>query len=213
MLSVAHRFGNDQHLLARAATERVDVVECDVHLSRGRLEVRHHKSLGRLPWLWDRWELMRRPAAPLTLDQVLDALPEGVVPMVDLKGVGRTGAAVAALLAARPARPVIAASRWWRGTLPFVGLPQVTTVLSARGRTERFLLLRRLSRGPLPGGVCLHLSQLSPAVVAALHERVPLVLTWPVEDLTALARAREVGVDGVISKDLALLRQVRSLSG
>ena len=34
-----------------------DLVEADVRLYRGRLEVRHLRTVGPLPILWDRWQL------------------------------------------------------------------------------------------------------------------------------------------------------------
>jgi glycerophosphoryl diester phosphodiesterase len=54
---VAHRAGNDLELLRRAERVRPRLIEADVHLYRGRLEVRHLKTLGPLPVLWDRWYL------------------------------------------------------------------------------------------------------------------------------------------------------------
>ena len=45
---VAHRAGNDLALLRRAERVRPRLIEADVHLFRGRLEVRHLKTLGPL---------------------------------------------------------------------------------------------------------------------------------------------------------------------
>jgi glycerophosphoryl diester phosphodiesterase len=44
--------------------------------------------------------------------------------------------------------------------------------------------------------------------VADLHRGTDLVMAWPVDTPEALARARQVGADAVISKDLDLLRGV-----
>jgi glycerophosphoryl diester phosphodiesterase len=52
-LRVAHRAANDPDALAAAAAAGADLAEGDVHLRRGRLEVRHAKSLGPLPWHWE----------------------------------------------------------------------------------------------------------------------------------------------------------------
>ena len=54
---VAHRAGNELARLRAAEALRLPLVEADVHLFRGRLEVRHRKTLGPVPILWDRWEL------------------------------------------------------------------------------------------------------------------------------------------------------------
>ena len=60
MLAIAHRSGNTVAGLRSALDLGVDLVEADVHAYRGRLEVRHLKSMGGLPWLWDRGEIVHR---------------------------------------------------------------------------------------------------------------------------------------------------------
>ena len=62
---VAHRAGNDLELLRCAARARSRVIEADVHLYAGRLEVRHLKTLGPFPVLWDR-AITFAPADPAT---------------------------------------------------------------------------------------------------------------------------------------------------
>ena len=49
---------------------------------------------------------------------------------------------------------------------------------------------------------------LTPEVVAELHRGTEVVMAWPVDTPEALAQARRLGVDAVISKDLDLLRGV-----
>ncbi len=49
----------------------------------------------------------------------------------------------------------------------------------------------------------------SSAVVTELHERVEVVMTWPVNDETALAEVLSRGVRGVISDEADILRTVR----
>ena len=44
-------------MLRRAEALEPCLVEADLHLRRGRIEVRHLKTLGPLPLLWDRWRL------------------------------------------------------------------------------------------------------------------------------------------------------------
>jgi hypothetical protein len=55
-------------------------------------------------------------------------------------------------------------------------------------------------------GVSVRLSLLTPPVVAELRARTQLVMTWSVDTSQALATARRLGVDAVVSKDLAMLR-------
>lgn len=205
LLAVAHRAGNSLPALAAAVEVGADVVECDVHVSRGRLEVRHSKALG--PWLWDRgpWELTSRRAPQLELSALLAATDATL--MLDLKGVGAVGRRTAELLRASSPRPVLACSRWWPSLEDFAGLAGVRPVLSARGRGDLARLRRRVRVRP-PYAVSLHGSLLSAAVVAELHERVELVMTWGVDDLATLDRVVGLGVSGVISSSSEVLRAV-----
>ena len=52
-LAIAHRAGNHPELLLAAEDLGADVIELDVLRHQGRLEVGHHKTIGRLPVLWD----------------------------------------------------------------------------------------------------------------------------------------------------------------
>ena len=213
LLAIAHRAGNDLAALRAAVELGVDVLEADVHVRAGRLEVRHSKHLRPLPVLWDRGpaglELTRTSAPQLELDAVLAALDGSTAVMLDLKGPGRVGARVAELVhAAAPGAPVIACSRWWPGLAPFAALPWVRPVLTARSALELRRLRRRLAVGPQPWGVSLHRSLLTPTVVAELRERVEVVMTWGVNDLAALADVVDLGVNAVISDEAEVLRRV-----
>ncbi len=65
----------------------------------GRLELRHLKTLGPLPVLWDRWRVTGARAPRLQLSDVLRSLRPGTGLMLDLKGIDpRLPASVAAAL-------------------------------------------------------------------------------------------------------------------
>jgi glycerophosphoryl diester phosphodiesterase len=222
VLAIAHRAGNSLAALRAGIDVGADVLEADVHAHRGRLEVRHHKSMGPLPWLWDRhgpgllpsprdrWELMRA-TEQLQLRELLDAAEGGATLMLDLKGVGRVGPAVVRLLHARsPSAPVIVCGRWWPSVDVFTGREWARPVLSARSRTELTKLRRRVQRGPAPYGVSVHSSLVSREVVDELRRRVDVVMTWPVNDDQALDQVIAAGVNGVISDELDVLRTVVS---
>ena len=83
---VAHRAGNDLDRLQRAQELGLGVVEADLHLYAGRIEVRHLKTLGPLPVLWDRWTLASPWAPRLRLDRLLASVRPGTELMLDLKG-------------------------------------------------------------------------------------------------------------------------------
>jgi glycerophosphoryl diester phosphodiesterase len=218
LLAVAHRAGNSLAGLHGAVRLGADVIEADVHHYRGRLEVRHLKTMGPLPWLWDRWELRSGSAPRLGLGELLTAADRGITFMLDLKGRHVTGgdAVVRALHEYAPGRPVLVCSRYWPALTPFRQLPWVRTVRSARTRAELSVLLRRLDRTADPGhGASVHRSLLTPALMARLHERLDVVMTWPVDDLAtleAVAPLRRTGTLGVISNQDTVLRHVLALA-
>lgn len=211
VLTIAHRAGNSLAGLHAANALGVDVVECDVHGHRGRLEVRHLKTAGPLPFLWDRWELVSASAPRLGLDELLEADRHGTTFMLDLKGRRvDTARAAASLLHERTHdRPLIACGRHWSSVDRMAELPFVRPVLSARTRAELGALRRRLrSARPPPYGVSVHSSLLDCRVVAWLQRHVSVVMTWPVNDPTALDRVLDHGVTGVISDEPEILREV-----
>jgi glycerophosphoryl diester phosphodiesterase len=214
VLAVAHRAGNSLPGLAAANELGVDVIECDVHGRRGRLEVRHLKTAGPLPFLWDRWELSRASAPRLGLGELLAADRHGTTFMLDLKGRDRwTSRAVAGLLhEVGHSRPLMTCGRWWPAVDALASdLNFVRPVLSARTRGELLRLRRRLATGPAPFGVSVHASLLDAEVVTELHKAVERVMTWPVNDAYVLTKVLNYGVSGVISDEAAVLAQVVAL--
>jgi glycerophosphoryl diester phosphodiesterase len=210
VLAIAHRAGNSLAGLHGANELDVDVIEADIHHYRGRLEVRHLRTAGPLPFLWDKGQLVSAFAPRLGLQELLEADEHGTLFMLDLKGPWTwTGRAVARLLHdGGHHRPVLVCGRWWPSIDAMAHLPYVRPVLSARNRWEFVRLRRRLERGPVPHGVSVHLSLLDRETVAALHRRVDLVMTWPVNDPTTLRAVLEIGVTGVISDEPDILAEV-----
>jgi len=208
MLAIAHRSGNTVAGLREALAAGVDLVEADVHAYRGRLEVRHLRSMGGLPFLWDREGVVRRrPHHRLVLAELVEALGDDHRLMIDLKGVHpRLASKVARLL--RESSPEhslsVCTKSWWM--LDAFDVP-VKRVLSAATRRGMSRLRSRVAAGPVDG-VSVRLSLLNPQVVDELHRGTDLVMAWPVDTPEALAEARRAGADAVISKDLDLLKDL-----
>lgn len=210
VLSIAHRAGNSLEALHAASDLGVDVIECDVHEHRGRLEVRHLKTAGPLPFLWDRWELAWASTPRLNLGELLLAEEQGTTFMLDIKG-RRSSAArsVARLLHQRGHHPpVLVCGRWWPSVETVAELPFVRPVLSARNSRELARLHQRLATGPPVHGASVHLTLLTEEVVAALHRHVEVVMTWPVNDVAALDAMLAIGVTGIISDERHVLAEL-----
>jgi glycerophosphoryl diester phosphodiesterase len=211
-LAVAHRAGNSLAGLHQANLLGVDVVECDVHEYRGRLEVRHLKTAGPLPFLWDRWELASASAPRLGLDELLDAGRHDVTFMLDLKGRRASAArSVAELIhGGGHRRDVLVCGRHWPSVDAVSVLPYVRPVLSARTKGELARLLRLLESesGALPAGLSVHQDMLDAETVSRLRNRVDLLMTWPVKDVPTLDRMIAIGVSGIISDSTEVLTEL-----
>jgi glycerophosphoryl diester phosphodiesterase len=198
---VAHRAGNDLVLLERARRLPVRFVEADVHLYAGRLEIRHLKTVGPLPILWDRWELASPWTPRLLVDRLLGATATGPELILDLKGRDRRLPARLARELARhaPGRPLTICSRSWPLLEPLLGLPGVRVVHSVGSRRQLEALIDPPAPSPLEG-VSIHRRLLTPAVVADLRRRAGLIMTWPIATAHDARRLAGWGVDGVITE-------------
>lgn len=213
-LAIAHRAGNSLAGLHAANELGVDVIECDVHSHRGRLEVRHLKTAGPLPFLWDRWELVPASAPRLGLDELLEAERHGTTFMLDLKGRRTVAATAVARLLHEGGHhgPVMVCGRYWPAVDVLARLPYVRPVLSARNRVELTRLLRRLEgrepAAPAAHGVSVHRDLLDRPTVERLARHVEVVMTWPVNDVGSLDRMLDLGVTGIISDEPDVLAEL-----
>lgn len=204
-LVLAHRAGNDLSALRAAEALGVDVVEADIHLFRGRLEVRHLKTFGPVRMYWDRWRLCG-PGAPIfDLDTLLGAAAPTTRVMLDLKGFDpRLPTALRATLDRHPGTQVTLCSRHWRHLMPFEGRANVALVRSVGNRAQLRAVRRLIARRPFDG-ISIHRRLLTPELAAELRARVPLVLTWPVNTTEVADLLAGWGVNGMISDHPQLL--------
>jgi glycerophosphoryl diester phosphodiesterase len=203
---VAHRAGNDLDALAAARGLRVPLIEADLHLFAGRVEVRHLKTVGPLPILWDRWTLASPWAPRLLLDALLEAAGPAEL-MLDLKGRNaHLPVRVADAIADRDhAAPITVCARRWTLLEPLDGLDGVRVVHSV-GNARQLAALRRRDE-PL-AGVSIHRRLLDPPTVRELRERADLVLSWPVDTAAQARQLAAWGVHGLITSRFAELSRV-----
>lgn len=199
---VAHRAGNDLARLQEAEGLGVALVEADVRLWRGRLEVRHLKTAGPLPILWDRWRLANPFAPRLQLRELLDAASPDTALLLDLKGRDpRLGELV---LDALGGRHVSISARSPKLLEPFAGLEHVRVFQSLGSRRQLEAHLRSAGTRRLHG-VSIHERLLDERVVAELRRHGTTVITWPVNTLRRAHELARIGVHGLISDDPAAL--------
>jgi len=211
MLAIAHRAGNNLDALREALEAGVDLVELDVHLFRGALEVRHSQAIGRhLFWEQEHWALNWRRSIMLPeLADVLTTAGDDPRLMLDLKGPTLAVAPqVAGLLRSiAPERQVTVFTKQWRMLDAFTTDPHIRLVHSASNRLQLSRLRHRIRQNP-GFGVSIRLQILTPQIVAELREATGEVMVWPVDTPAALERARWLGATAVISKNLAMLQDL-----
>ena len=202
---IAHRGANELDTLRDAERLGIRLVEADLRLFQGRIDVRHLKSVGPLPVFWDRWRVAAPWSSRLGLDELLDATGPGTELMLDLKGRRRELALLVAeaITPHLPSRRFTVCARAAALLEPFAGLSvrRFQSVGSARQ-------LRRLHerRGPHDvDGVSIHARLLAPRTMDALRDRVRLVVTWPVNRVEHALELTALGVDGLISDVPGLL--------
>ena len=193
---VAHRAGNDLRALKAAEAAGVRLVEADVRLFHGRLEVRHLKTVGPIPLLWDRWALASPFAPRLQLRDLLAAAAPGTELMLDLKGRDlRLSHLVRAELLQAPRARLTVCARSWRLLEPLAAVPGVRIVHSVGNRRQLRALLARFGE---VAGISIHKGLLDETTTRLLRARAGMIMTWPVRDAEEGRRLLRLGVDGLI---------------
>jgi glycerophosphoryl diester phosphodiesterase len=165
-----------------------------------------------LPLLWDRWSIEPGWRPRLLLEDLLAVLPPDVGIMLDLKG--NDALLPAALLRALDAHPrtglVAVCSQNWALVDAFASRPGIVLIHSVGKSRHLRRLLPHLASHEAATSVAISIQQrlLDPATVRTLKDVAAHVMTWPINDA---ARAQELvdwGVDGVITDDIAVVREI-----
>ncbi len=210
-LLIAHRAGNDLGRLAEAFAVGVDYAEADVWLYRMRLEVRHEKTAGPLPFFWERWSLKPRWRRRLVLSDVVRAAIGGGKLYLDLKGVEkRLPAMVASELKIIGLTDVAFSSpNWWyldrlKPEFPDAVLFYTLSNLDLLAQVRPRLAKREIS------AVAISSEIVTRDVIEELRDAgVQDITTWGIEDREAAQAVLASGVNGITSKNLDLLSELR----
>jgi glycerophosphoryl diester phosphodiesterase len=209
-ITIAHRAGNNLAKLEAAFDLGIEFAEADVWWRRGKLEVRHDKSAGPIPFLWDRWSL-RPDRNVLAFDKLLDAtLGRGKL-FLDLKGTSsQLAEAIVAEAARRNAQDIIAASGNWPHLDTLATLLPDARLFYSVGSLVRLESLRpRLAQRAI-AGISIDGAFLTEEIVDELKgSGVKTIVSWHVD---TAERAREVlawGVRGITTSNLELLVALR----
>lgn len=197
---VAHRWGNsvDQAMSARELHHLglIDVVEVDIHVYRGRVEVRHAKVIKPTSRMWEGRNLLPRGATAVALEEILQALGPDVELMADLKCF--TTRAASKIRSAIPDdRRVIASTRSWWVLRAFDDRPRTRTLRSCGNRVQ--LWLAKHLRGVWTStGFAVHERHVDSTLVHELSGGGGTVYVWGATTGERCAELRQRGVAGLI---------------
>ena len=195
---VAHRAGNTV-ATALLALGKVDMIELDVHVLRGRVEVRHAKVLRPTRRLWEKWYFLPSGTTGVPIETVLSALPPTTPLMIDLKCFTRRSAQL--IMQTLPDQtPVIASTRNWWVLRPFRSRPNTRVLHSCGAKWQLWWALRWSTFAP-GEGVCVHQRRITADVADGLHARTPLVFCWGVATGQRVSELQRLGITGVIADD------------
>ena len=210
-LTIAHHAGNDLAKLAKAFAAGVSYVEADVWLYRGRLEVRHAKTAGPLPILWDRWSLKPGWTKRLLLSEILAVSGRGPL-FLDLKGQaeGLAEAVATAVTRARIDDTVAFSTPVWshldRLSVLLPQVPRFYTIGTLAQLSER---RPRLEQGEIQA-VCINSRILTAEIASDLTTMgIQTIVTWGIKTEEEARRVLGWGVNGVTSSNLELLTAIR----
>lgn len=224
MLLVAHRTPGDGGLVAGLRAAGADVFELDVAPRRGGLVVSHYVAVpgtgGNL--VRDNWRLRTGAAAARLgaaaveppLQDALAALPPGAAVLLDLKAADPAGRAQTVRLVREldPGPRPVAVSSHHPDDLAALAGRGFAGWLSVGGRRALAAALACApdatpGRGALPSpAVTVRHTLLDAATLARLHERYPAVIAWTVNAPRRAAELARLGVDGITTDRLEVLR-------
>lgn len=203
VLRIAHGFGNGRERVAFALQERVDAVEADVRLRRGRLWLAHGRAL------------------PIWPCFVAGSFPLGELPpmvagkcglLLDLKSPRMKGnrrrfveALAAALRAVDEPGSVRLCGDWPLLDEMRSVAPELRTYYSVADRRRWRALLRRLRNDGSVRGVSMKAGLFDEPAARFLRDRNVEVFCWVIDDLAEARRVIGLGAGGIISDDLKLL--------
>ncbi len=205
---IAHRGGNDLAALDRAKATGVDLAELDVWLHGGALEVRHLKTMGPIPLLWDRWRLVPGWIPRLRIEQVLESASRDIRLMIDLKSktLALSKALIAVLARQLPGAPYTVTARNWPLLAPFEEVAEASIIPSAATGSELAELLPSL--GERYQTLSLHRGLVTAELMSELTGRGVATYVWPINNQAWLEQVLAAGVSGVNTDDLELAAAV-----
>lgn len=207
----AHRAGNSRKLAISAIEAGADLLETDIWLHKGRLEIRHKHRLGSLPILWEKWSIaldFRR----YTLRDLLHDVPDTTVLFLDFKGwdMDLGPAVLNELNATAPDRVVATCGRNYPQLQTIADNPNILTFYSV-GTEAEWPVAQPLIEASSHPALSLIASMATPERIDWMNSIGGTVVCWDVKSIEQMEYLRNLGVDGFTTDNTGLLGHIRDI--
>lgn len=206
-LAIAHRGGNTLDAARTALETGADMLEADIWMHNGRIEVRHMHRFG--PVLWERWRIAPGWGHQLTLRELLEETPHDALLFLDLKGEEEAlGEAVdAELERTAPGRIIAVCGRNYPQLDRLIDHPNIIVFYSVGESREWSGAWPRLEAMTYPA-LSLKLGLATPETAKRLHAIGATVVCWGVKAPSELATIVDLGFDGATTGNHDLIARI-----
>lgn len=208
----AHRAGNDRADALRAIEAGADLLETDIWLHKGQLELRHKQTLGPIPILWEKWSIAPGWTPRYTLRELLHDIPEDILLFLDFKGseMDLGPEVLKELQRTAPDRVVAICGRNYPQLQTIATEPNVLCFYSV-GDAEEWPEAQKLIAASEYPALSINAALATPERMAWINGLGGVVVCWDVQTEQQMRELRELGVDGFTTDNPDLLTKIRIL--
>ena len=208
----AHRAGNNREAALAAVAAGADLLETDIWLHHGRLELRHQQTAGPLPILWEKWTIAPGWKPRYQLHDLLADTPAHVLPFLDFKGnamdLGPT--VLAELHRYAPDRTIAVCGRNYPQLETVADAPNVIPFYSV-GETEEWPIAQEYIAASTRPALSLIAGMATEERIDWIKSLGGTVVCWDVHNTREIRQLYDRGVDGFTTDHLSLLAYIRQL--
>lgn len=208
----AHRAGNNRREALKAIEAGADLLETDIWLHKGRLELRHKETLGPIPILWEKWAIAPGWTRRYLLRDLLKDAPEDILLFLDFKGNNPDlgPEVLKELQRYAPERTVAICGRNYPLLQTIAEEPNILCFYSV-GSEEEWPVAQELIAANSYPALSIEESLATPERMEWINSLGGVVVCWNVQTAERMQELRALGVDGFTTDSPELLYLIRKL--
>ncbi len=198
--------------MIQAIEAGADLLETDIWLHKGRLELRHKQTLGPIPILWEKWSIAPGWTPRYTLRELLHDAPDDILLFLDFKGTEMDlgPEVLKELQRTAPERVVAICGRNYPQLQTIADEPNILCFYSV-GDEEEWPTAQDLIAASDYPALSIHASLATPDRMLWINNLGGVVVCWDVHSEEQMRELRELGVDGFTTDNPELLTTIREM--